>query len=347
MDDMGSSDKTYYPGWHYRTLSEDSIRRNIIEPLQRHHAVMMENVVTGFVDRRTHRILDPWKQTHFVDELDPTIVHDFSSTKRGLDDGQAAGVLEIQSHGWTHVSPDLDSPPGPFWSASPLGLVVAKNWYKEFGDYVRKSEEPAIVQRLHLQRGLDLIQREFGVRAISMICGGGLGSDSAPNNTMRIAAKLGFGLGQTEFTYYLGNDLCCPVEPVSPRIHWYYSQPLNGAQVPWTVDAPIFLGFHDRDVSMDAGSLARLLDDLGTVRYVTFGEYCGYLHAAVERDPSSSAPVALRVSYDEHYCDYFRTHASSWVLHLSDDTRAGLKSPASERQVIEVPAGLGAHPVAP
>ena len=252
MDDMGASDKTFYPGWHYRTLSEDTIKSAIIAPLRRHQAVLVQDVVTGFVDRRTHRILDPWVQTHLVDELDPSVIHDYSSTKRGVDDGLAAGGCEIQSHGWTHMSPDLDSPPGPLWSAPPLSLIVQQNWYKEFGDYVRKIEVPAIVQRLHIQRSLEYLKDDFGVRPVALVTGGGLGSDSPANNTMRIAAKMGFGIVSSDYNKsYAGEDVCFPLEPVSPRIHWQYDAPLTGAEIPWTIDAPVWLGMHDRDLAMD------------------------------------------------------------------------------------------------
>ena len=77
MDDMGASDKTFYPGWHYPTLGEETIRTALIGPLQRHRAVMVQNVITGFVDRKSHRILKPWIQTHVVDELDASVIHDF------------------------------------------------------------------------------------------------------------------------------------------------------------------------------------------------------------------------------------------------------------------------------
>jgi len=36
-----------------------------------------------------------------------------------------AGVLEIESHGWTHMQPDLDSPPGPWWNADLDGEASA------------------------------------------------------------------------------------------------------------------------------------------------------------------------------------------------------------------------------
>ena len=47
MDDWGTSDKTYLPYWHYQTPSEEAIRNGLIEPLQKHGAVMDLNVDTG------------------------------------------------------------------------------------------------------------------------------------------------------------------------------------------------------------------------------------------------------------------------------------------------------------
>src|ERR1035437_1078286 len=128
MDDWGTSDKTYLPYWHYKTPTEEEIRHGAIEPLQKHHAVMDMNVDTGYVDRKTRRIVSPWQQ-RVVDEIDGKTIHDFASTKRGLDAGLAAGVFFIQSHGWTHMLPDLESPPGPFWDA-PMDGVGSLDWYK-------------------------------------------------------------------------------------------------------------------------------------------------------------------------------------------------------------------------
>ena len=72
-----------------------------------------------------------------------------------------------------------------------------------------------------------------------------------------------------------------------------------------------------------------------------------YLHAQVERAPAAGAPLALRLRYDEHYCGFFRTHPSTWILHLSDQTRADLGRPVPERQAISLAAGLGPHSVRP
>jgi len=348
MDDLGTADKTFLVDWHYQTPTEDKIRAGLIEPLKRHRAVLVQNVNTGFVDRKTRRVLNPWRQQRVVDELDPSILHDFASTKRGLDAGVKAGVFEIQSHGWTHMLPDLDSPPGPWWTLPVNGEVIRQSWYKEFGDPIRKLEVPATTQRLHMQRSLDDLWQDFGVRPVSLLCGGNYYSRSPANNTMRIAAQMGFGLGEFEGACYVGRDLCFLLEPVSPRLEWNYAARLFAAEIPWTIDAPAWIGSHDRDVSVDVHSYARLLDDLGPgLRYMTYGEYCAYLHARVERDPAAGNALALRVRYDGQYCGFFEKHSSTWVLHLSDETRRALKSSALERTVINVPAGLGSHTVGP
>lgn len=92
---------------------------------------------------------------------------------------------------------------------------------------------------------------------------------------------------------------------------------------------------------MDVRSVERLLSDLGDgIRYMTAGEYCAYLHAKVERDGP-----ALVVDYDDHYCRHFASRASSWTLHLSDQTRRALKEPVPEKRVIEIPKGTGRHRV--
>jgi len=349
MDDMGTSDKSFLPYWHYRTPTEEEIRTGLIEPLKRRNAALVQNVNTGFVDRSTGRILIPWQQ-RVVDAIDPNTVHDYASTKRGLDAGVREGVFEIQSHGWTHMLPDLDSPPGPWWSA-PMDGVGSLDWYNEFGDRLRKQEIPAATQRFHMQRAIAAIRSDFGVTPLALRPGGSLFSQSYSNHTARLAAQAGFGLASGEWACYLAPDLVVSLAHAAPFSRWAFDRRLTAADMPWTIDAPAWVGFHDRDLAMDAGSVERLLNDLGGgIRYMTAGEYCAYLHAKVERDPAPPAaglpPVpALIVDYDEHYCRYFVSHASSWILHLSDETRRALKDSVPDRRTVELPKGAGRHRV--
>lgn len=342
MDDMGTSDKSYLPYWHYLSPAEEQIRKGLIEPLKRHNAVMVQNVSTGFVDRQSQRVLNPWRQSHVVDELVPGRIHDYASTKRGLDAGLREGVFEIQAHGWTHMLPDLDSPPGPFWTA-PMDGVGTYNWYQEFGDPVRKKEVPAIWQMFHLRRAIECIQEDFGVRPLFVMVPGSGHGTSYPNHTARIAAQLGFGLSYFSGGEYLGPDLVVSLAPVVAYRTWAYDRPLF--EIPWTVDAPYFLLHHDRDLSLDAGVFPRLLSHLGSgVRYRTANEYSAYLHAKIERE-STAGDLALAVNYDRHYCRFFESRASAWTLHLSDETRHALGITGPEKQTVRIPKGLGRRSV--
>lgn len=342
MDDIGTSDRTYLPYWHYRTLNEQDIRKGIIEPLQRHRAVLMMDIITGYVDRKARRIVSPWTQ-QVIDELDGKTFHDYVSAKRGLDAGQREGVLEIQCHGYTHMLPDLESPPGPFWTV-PMDANVPHGFDEEFGDNLRKKDVPAITQRFLMERGLQYLREDFGAIPLFVINGGSGKSLSYPHHSARLAAEMGFGLGHFNAVWYLGEDMALAMEQVVHSGSWAHDRSLTAADIAWTIDAPQFLVFHDRDVSIDVTSVDRLLTNLGPgVRYMTANEYCGYLHARVQRDGRSAGALAL--NYDEHYCRYFADHSSTWVLHLSDDIRRELKTSVPEKRIVTIPKGTGRHVV--
>jgi hypothetical protein len=340
MDDFGTSDRTYLPYWHYRTLNEQDIRKGIIEPLQRHRAVLMMDVITGYVDRKARRIVSPWTQ-QVIDELDGKTFHDYVSAKRGLDAGQREGVLEIQSHGYTHMLPDLESPPGPFWTV-PMDANVPHGFDEEFGDNLRKKDVPAITQRFLMERGLQYLREDFGVVPLFVINGGSGKSLSYPHHSARLAAEMGFGLGHFNAVWYLGKDMALAMEQVVRSGSWAHDRSLTAAEIAWSIDAPQFLIFHDRDVSIDITAVDRLLRSLGPdVRYMTANEYCGYMHARIQRYSQSSDGLVLH--YDEHYCRYFADHSSTWILHLSDDTRRELSTSAPEKRTVTIPKGTGRH----
>ena len=344
MDDIGTSDRTYLPYWHYRTLDENAIREGLIEPLKRHNAVVMADIVTGYVDRKSRRIVSPWKQ-QVIDEVDGKTLHDYVSAKRGLDAGVKEGVLEIQCHGYTHMLPDLESPPGPFWDA-PLDGTATLGFDEEFGDRLRNEDVPAITQRFLMERGLEYLRQDFGAFPLFVINGGSGKSVTYPHHSTRLAAEMGFGLGHFNAVWYLGKDGAFTMEQIVREGSWAHDRPISAADIPWTPDSPHFLVFHDRDVSLDPTAVERLLAGLGPgIRYMTANEYSGYLHTVVERENEPGGSLSLAVSYDDHYCRYFASHESTWVLHLSDETRRNLKTTSAESQTVTIPKGLGRHKV--
>lgn len=353
MDDMGTSDKTYLPKWSYLTPTEETIRTHLIEPLKRRGAVLVQNVTTGFVDRKSQQVLVPWKQTHVNDDLVPGRVHDYASAKRGLDAGVREGVFEIQAHGWTHMLPDLDSPPGPFWSVPPTSIGQV-NWFQEFGDPVRKIEVPASSQAFHMRRAIEGLRADFGVRPLFLMCPGSGRGKTFANHTARIASEHGFALSWLGQPQFLAPDLVVSLLPVLTKETWSVEKKFS--DIPWTVDAPYYLLFHDRDLSLDHGWVERLLLHLGPgIRTMTADEYAGYTHAEVALSatlPAKHSPTsfALSVDYDPHYCRYFGKHDAAWTLHLSDETRQAVgtargkkASSLAETSTLKVGHRVGRH----
>jgi peptidoglycan/xylan/chitin deacetylase (PgdA/CDA1 family) len=361
MDDWGTSDKGYLSYWRYLEPSEETLREHLIAPLAKHHAVASANVNTGYVDRKTKRILSPWAQ-EFTDSYG--LHQNFASTQRGLKAAVAAGVLEIQSHGWTHMQPDLDSPPGPWWTADLAGEASAGGWYTEFGDRRRDTEIPSIVQFFHMQRSFEYLKKDFGQRPLEMRPGGGTWSKSYANHTALLAARAGFGIFQAEPSsyYYLDRDLVLDMKGIAAHVPLSHDQPIRAELWPPHPDGPVMAIFHDRDVAFQSDFIERLFAALPTgYETVSTNQYVGFLHARIES--AASDGWQLKFLFDEPYCAYFDSHPSSWRVALSDPWRDELRSVQElvitvdgktlrtantsdflrENLTIDIPAGLGEH----
>ena len=337
MDDQGSAQNSWLEHWHYPTLTQEQIEDRLIKPLEAHHALLAINACPGFVDVRARTIVPSFQQI-FVDGFGTR--QDYVSTKRGMDDGLHRGVFEIQSHGWTHMQPDLDSSPGPWWDA-PLDEEKADvGWYREFGDTRRGKDIPAAVQREHLLKSIDWLEREFGVEPLSFVAGGNGISESLSNNTTVLAARAGFGW----FGDYEGQDLA--VEALRG-----YSG-MGGAEFGGTADAPLVVWIppdgHDRGIAQHPDQFPKIFDQLSGWSYRSMNEYIAYLHAAVRSETGNS----IRLEYDDHYCRYFRDHSSRWRLEIPDGKGAlnvavdGKPERLVLNQgvtVIDIPAGTRQH----
>ena len=359
IDDWGAADKSFLSYWRYQSVTEQLMRDKVIPVLAQHHAIVSANVVTGFVDRKTHRVLSPWSQK-FTDDYG--VEQDYASTQRGLKAAVEAGVLEIQSHGWTHMQPDLDSPPGPWWTADLDGEASVGGWYEEFEDTRRGREAPVIAQLFHLKRSLDYLREDFGARPLSVIIGGGGWSKSYQNHSARVAAQAGFGLFDiNEDYFYLDRDLALDMRGISPASGHQFDGELHPEAWPPHPDGPFVLLFHDRDISLQHDFVERTFNALPKDAVtLSMNQYVGILHAQVT---SASEGIEFGFQYEEPYGAYFRNHLSSWRLLLSDplidkihqsttanmivDGRmAGLinTSPLTERpMLIQLPAGAGTH----
>ena len=361
LDDWGTADKGFLSYWRYLEPNEQTIRESLVEPLKQHHAVASAEVDTGYVDRPTKRVVSPWVQK-FTDVYG--LHQDYASTRQGLKDAADSGVLDIESHGWTHMEPDLDSSPGPWWTADLAGEGSVVGWYGEFADQRRGTEVTAATQIFHMEQSLAELQQDFGREALELKPGNNSWSKSQFNNTAGLAARAGFGLfhGDKD-TYYLDHELALDMANIVPDFNTGYDllDALTPQQWPDHPDGPLILGFHDRDIALDHRFMERLFAAL-PASYNTLGtnHYIGILHTRIS---SITDSVAWQITFnlDNHYCAYFASQPSSWQLWLSDPLRAQLAASHLEAAIdgkptklpvedlahgtltIDMPPGLGPH----
>ena len=310
LDDPGSAQCAFLAHWNYPTLTRKQMRKYLLEPLKEYNCVMNMHVCSGFVNAETRRVEVPWVQK-FTDEFGNE--HDYASTKAGMLDGMNEGVMEIQCHGWTHMQPDLDSPPGPWWDAAIDGEKTETGWYREFYDTRRNKEIPSAVQAYTLGKGLQGLKEQFNVDPLSFRPGGGYFSKSYPNNVLEIAARLGFGT-QAGF-HYIGLDRIIDFSPIVGKTYVYFDKTDDLKAQFIQDDYPVLSGMHDRDIVLDSNFVRKCLDGLGKeTTYMSNNEAVAYWHSKISKTENDQ----IIFEYDQHYCKYFENHSSEWTLHISD-----------------------------
>jgi hypothetical protein len=341
LDDPGTAQSAWLDHWSYPALTRGQINRHLIEPLKAHNALLVINVVPGFVNDSTRRVELAF-QRDFVDRFGNRQNH--RSTRLGIEDGLAAGVFEVQSHGWTHMQPDLDSPPGPWWGADIKGEKAEVGWYREFGDTRRGDREmldiPAAQQRFQMWMSSEWIEDLFGVTPLAILPGGRGFSTGYNQHTSILAAKTGFGWLRA----YLGPDMA-----------------VHGWLFEGTLDAPGELralpDSHDKGIVEHPERFLETFEVGGPEAiYIGYNEYVGYMHAGWESEAGNSPELTL--TYDGHYCAHFSSRQSSWTLHIADwalmelrgrkivvDSESGGEVTADGIQTVKIPAGCGEHTI--
>jgi hypothetical protein len=382
MDDPGSAQSSYLTGWDYPQLDESAIKNGILAPLREHGARLGIGFCPGF----------PWipsrslRHSISVDFVDPRGTRqNIVSSSVGLRQGLLEGLLDIESHGLTHMLPDLDTPPKGgtrWWTGSLASEWPDDRWYREFFDMRRDTEIGAAVQLSRLRQSADWIEQDFGRRPLVFIPGGHeisgdwfVEGEVKPNPasgkpktiyvpphiaetyTYKLAAEAGYGLALDQTAHYLGRDFVISLGMCTA----------NEIEDNFARRTPAVVYFHDRDLRLDPGYLANLLDRLSRepgITYMGLEEWAGYLHAGLSAAAPSGDSLSLILTIDQNYGRYFADHPSVWTLHLSDEVRADLrrlgeievaidgarqKAEASaffpERRILTFPRGLGPHSI--
>jgi hypothetical protein len=331
VDDMGTSQAAYLSSWHYPQLTQDQIRASLIQPLIQHNATLAVMYAPGYPREAEQTVLNSWT----LDWIDPFgTEQNLTSNYLGILEGISKDVLDIESHGWTHMAPNLTA----WWDNQTEWANT--DWYREFYDARYGAEVDVATQNLHFANSIQGIQEAFGTWPLSFAPAGNLISgqpttDGVPQNyTYRLAALNGFGLASDGGRYcYLGSDMVIPNMAMT-RVYYLSDvasirQRLK-AYGAW--DIPIMVYFHDRDIAVtDPNYLQNYLAQLETPgnaaenpvqNYLSQDEFIGYMHA----NPTAANTLNFTFDYDPHYCKYFANHTSMWTLQLTDTLLSKLKS---------------------
>lgn len=354
MDDPGSSQSAYFTGWDYPQLDAAAVKSDLIEPLKAHNAKLGIAFCPGY----------PWipdrklRHSCTIDFTDPRGVRqNIVSQCQGLKEGIDAGVIEVQSHGLTHMPPDLSSPPKDgvsWWDGSLKREWPNEGWYREFYDQRRDREVSTGDQLLHLRQSAEWIKEDFGKRPLVFVPGGhAVSGDTfvmtkddpatsriSKNYTYALAAQAGFGLALDTSAHYLSHDRVVSLTQCVGQ----------NPTACFRRRAPAVIYFHDKDIHEDPDYLKNLLNKMApATTYMSMNEWTGYLHAAVNVGATTDGGIEVTVGFDKDYCDYFEHHPSLWTLSVADDTlRDAVMSGVyqlSSFQSLAIPAGLATHKV--
>lgn len=340
LDDPGGAQNPWLDHWHYPTLTEQQIDEHLIKPLKEHNAILVINVIPGFVNDQLRRV-EPSFKRKFTDEFGT--FQDYPSTLLGLIKGMKTGVFEISSHGLTHMQPDLWSQPGPWYGAALNKERAEVGWYREFGDVRRGKEIPAGEALWRMKTGIKWLEYLFGVTPLSFSQGGEGPSISIsyPNHTYRLTALAGFGW-YTWSGGYLGRDLA-----------------VRGWDFRGTMDCPLFAAAppdaHDKGIAEHPEQFLRVFDENPNIEWMGLREFIAYIHADVSGGGDKG--FALQVDYDSHYCRHFEKNNSEWNFLAADWLAKDLgkvtisvdgkmtfaDADLNEQLKIKIPAGLGSH----
>jgi hypothetical protein len=137
------------------------------------------------------------------------MMYDYTAEYRGIQALRAAGIAEVELHGYTHIHPD-----GASWAVA-QDRYEAQSWYRELG----RAGEPAITARPAgehpLALGVASLQRYFGVHPTTLIPPG----DQWTNAILERALDLGLTLVSS---YYLalrhGERFCWTTHVCAPYL---------------------------------------------------------------------------------------------------------------------------------
>lgn len=297
MDDPGGAQNVHYRNWLYPKLQAPDWAAIGVD-LKRRGARMSIGYVPGWVDdgdsargelrvagRDVPRIPGAVHESPLVTYAESAahgdgVRHDYGSEFRGIEALRAAGVADVELHGYTHMHPDTRA-----WAEAP-DRYDRISWFRELGHPSRCSSSDPLSEH-PLVRGAAALRRQFGVAPTTLIPPG----DEWTDESLDVALDLGF---QFVASYYLAlrdsDRFCWATHVCAP----YLDQP-DGTW--FSSGLPVVGYFHDREPATAGitwiGEWLDRWQAAGARRFMDFREVAAAVGRRLHLEPSDGA---LRLS---------------------------------------------------
>ncbi len=282
MDDPGGAQNVYNHSWSYPKLSETEWAA-IGDDLNRRNARLSIAYTAGWVDDGDgkrgvlevdghepvriagHVYHSPQVKYHDQAGHAPGTLHDYQSEYRGIQALRAAGLADVELHGYTHMHPDLSA-----WARAP-NRYEEMSWYRELGRGAEATLAARSAGQHPLALGIAAFHKYFAVHPTTLIAPG----DQWTNQVLERALELELQLVDS---YYLAlrhdGRFCWTQHVCSP----YLDEP----DVAWfDSELPVVGSFHDREPALEGvGWMGQWLDRwqaAGAKRLLDFRELAAAL----------------------------------------------------------------------
>jgi hypothetical protein len=261
MDDPGGAQNVHFRGWSYPKLGEAEWAA-IARDLRHREARLSIGYVAGWTDdgdpsrgellvcgRAVPRVPgrvhpSPLVRYRARSERDATL-HDYEAEFRGIQALRAAGLADVEMHGYTHLRPDSLA-----WSRAP-DRYESVSWYRELGPAGAAAISGVLPEEHPLALSVRAFRRYFDVRPTTLICPG----DQWTNGALERGLDLGLSLVSSYYLALRDRDCWCWATHVCAP---YLTEP----DAAWfRAGLPVVGYFHDREPALEGtGWMSACLD---------------------------------------------------------------------------------------
>jgi hypothetical protein len=193
----------------------------------------------------------------------PGTLHDYTAEFHGIQALRAAGLGDVELHGYTHIHPDTEA-----WVRAPDRYEggPAMSWYRELGAAAQAILAARPPQQHPLALGVAALQHYFQVCPTTLVCPGDQWTPEVPERALDLGLQL---VGSYYLAMRQGDRFCWTQHVCAPY--------LNEPNPAWfDAGLPVVGYFHDREPALEGVDwISRWLDRwqaAGATRLMDFRE---------------------------------------------------------------------------